>query len=43
MAGSGLRLLQLMRPAMAILPEVSQPDKKVFFLNKKNNKKINQI
>lgn len=28
MAGDKLRLLSLMRPAMAILPEISQPDKK---------------
>ena len=29
MAGDKLRLLGLMRPAMAILPEISQPEKKV--------------
>ena len=29
--GSKLKLLNLMRPAMALLPEVEQPDNKVNF------------
>jgi len=33
MAGDKLRLLGLMRPAMAILPEISQPDKKVYIFH----------
>lgn len=32
MAGDKLRLLSLMRPAMAILPEISTPDKKVNYI-----------
>ncbi len=41
MAGDKIRLLGLMRPAMAILPEVAQPEKKVIFLRENNMMHLN--